>query len=160
MVELHGLLREMQNGFRKDRCGADNNFVLHTILSKAATLSKKVFLSFVDISKAYDSVDRLLLWAQLEQLDVDAGFLRAVKSLYEKDCVSTRGNRETTRKIFLKKGLCQGCSLSPMLLALYVSELVNGLVLSKEGFKVGAITISSLFFAGKLNNRRDSGVWV
>ena len=51
VVEHHGLLGEIQNGFRKERCGADNNFILHTVLAKAAAMGKKVFLSFVDVSK-------------------------------------------------------------------------------------------------------------
>ena len=93
-------------------------------------------------------MDRDLLWSRLEQLGLGPKFLGALKSLYEKDCVSTTVNGETTRRIYLKKGLRQGCSLSPMLFALYVSELANGLALSKEGFRVGAITVSSLFFAG------------
>ena len=35
-----------------------------------------------------------------------------------------------------------------MLFALYVSEVANSLTLAVEGFRVGAVTVSSLFFAG------------
>ena len=51
-VETWGLLGEVQNGFRKGRSGADNIFLLHTILWKAKALGKKVHLGFVDVSKA------------------------------------------------------------------------------------------------------------
>ena len=34
IVEAHCLLPEMQNGFRKKRAGADNTFILNTILWK------------------------------------------------------------------------------------------------------------------------------
>ena len=51
VVEAWGLLGEVQNGFRKGRCGADNIFILNTILWKAKALGLKVHLGFVDISK-------------------------------------------------------------------------------------------------------------
>ena len=50
-VETWGLLGEIQNGFRQGRCGADNIFLLHTVLWKARAKGKKVHIGFVDISK-------------------------------------------------------------------------------------------------------------
>ena len=51
VVESWGLLGEIQNGFRKGRCGADNIFLLHTVLWKAKALGMKVHIGFVDVSK-------------------------------------------------------------------------------------------------------------
>lgn len=51
VVEQHRLLGEVQNGFRKERQGADNTFILDTILWKAKSKKKKVHLGFVDITK-------------------------------------------------------------------------------------------------------------
>ena len=61
VVETNNLLGEIQNGFRKGRCGSDNMFVLNTILWKAKALRQKVHLGFVDVAKAYDSVNRDIL---------------------------------------------------------------------------------------------------
>ena len=52
VVEYHKLLGEIQNGFRKERGGPDNSFILDTLLWKAKALRKQVHLAFVDISKA------------------------------------------------------------------------------------------------------------
>ena len=54
VTEKHKLLGEIQNGFRKGRCGADNNFVLDTLLWKYRSMGRSVHMSFIDISKAYD----------------------------------------------------------------------------------------------------------
>ena len=51
VVEQHHLLGEVQNGFRKGRRGADNTFILDTILWKAKSKKQKVHLGFVDITK-------------------------------------------------------------------------------------------------------------
>ena len=68
VVETHHLLGEIQNGFRRGRCGADNNFILDTILWKNSAKKSKTFFAFLDISKAYDSVDRNILWRKLSSI--------------------------------------------------------------------------------------------
>ena len=93
-------------------------------------------------------MDRAILWSRLRELGVGDEFISALQSLYEKDCVSAVVNGLPTRTIYLKKGLRQGCSLSPLLFALYVSEVANTLAMAEEGFKLGSQIISSLFFAG------------
>ena len=69
----------------------------------------------------------------------------------------------------MKEGLKQGCSLSPVLFALYLAELGNRLVASGLGVKVGNITIPGFCgqygrhgtrgrgFEGDVENGR--GVW-
>jgi hypothetical protein len=58
VTEEHNLLGEIQAGFRQGRCCADNNFVLNTILAKASATGQKVHTAYVDLSRAYDTVDR------------------------------------------------------------------------------------------------------
>ena len=52
VLESTNVLGEIQNGFRKGRCCADNNFVLSTILWKARAMGRKVFCAYVDLFKA------------------------------------------------------------------------------------------------------------
>ena len=67
--------------------------------------------------------------------------------MYQDDSVSCTVNGSTTRSVYLRRGLRQGCSLSPMLFALYVMGLGEDLAAAKDGFVVGDIVISSLLFA-------------
>ena len=150
VVERHGLLGEIQNGFRKGRRGADNTFILDTILWKAKAMKQKVHMAFVDVTKAYDSVDRDILWAKLEALGFGGQFLQSLKSIYRDDCVVTSVNGLETRPVFLRRGLRQGCSLSPMLFALYIMDIGNDVALSSEGFMVGTVRVSGLLFADDL----------
>ena len=51
VVEEMGVLGEVQQGFRKGRCGADNSFVLHTILQQCAAKGRQPHMAFIDIQK-------------------------------------------------------------------------------------------------------------
>ena len=51
VVEAHGLLGQVQNGFRKGRSGADCGFILNTVLWKSSALRKKPHLAFLDLQK-------------------------------------------------------------------------------------------------------------
>ena len=150
VVEVHGILGEIQQGFRRDRMGADNAFIMNSILWKSASRRKKVHMAFFDISKAYDTVDRGILWRRMSALGFGGQFLGTLQSIYSGDSVQCEVNGLRTRPVFLRRGLRQGCSLSPMLFNIYMSALGNALTLSQEGFQVGNICVSGLFFADDL----------
>ena len=147
IVESHNLLGEIQNGFRKDRQMADNNFILDSILMKSKFLKQNVHLCYVDISKAYDSVNREILWKKLSSLGFSGAFLQCLQSLYTGDSLVSFIDGISTRPIYPKRGLRQGCSLSPLLFALYISDLGSALSASSEGFTLGGVTFSGLLFA-------------
>ena len=147
VVEEHNLLGEIQNGFRKERGGVDNNFILDTVLLKSKAEKSKLFLSFIDISKAYDSVNRGILWEKLAYLGIRGEYLSSLKALYTDDCIDCEVNGLTTKPIYLRRGLRQGCALSPLLFALYISGVGNDITLSELGFRIGNIVVSGLLFA-------------
>ena len=82
VTEVHGLLGEIQNGFRKGRAGGDSAFVLNTVLWKMSAQQKAVHLAFLDLMKAYDTVDRPTLWKKLREMGVGGKFLRCLQALY------------------------------------------------------------------------------
>ena len=147
VVETHRLLGECQNGFRKTRCGSDNIFILNSVLWKARALGLNVHLGFVDICKAYDSVNRELLWAKLKKLGIGGAFLETLKAMYSGDSVRCKFNGTKTRPVFLRRGLRQGCSLSPLLFALYISDIGASLSTSTLGFSLDGLSVAGLLFA-------------
>ena len=147
VVEGQGLLGEEQNGFRKGRRMADNNFLLDTVLWKAKALGQDVHLAFLDISKAYDTVNRSILWQKLERMGFGGKFLKSLQALYSGDCVVCMVNGSPTRPVYLRRGLRQGCSLSPLLFALYIADIGSDLTSSSIGCEVGNLLLSGLLFA-------------
>ena len=148
VVERHNVLGDVQGGFRKGRGGADNIFILHTVLWKARATNQSAHMAFLDISKAYDSVDRNVLWEKLTKLGISGKFLQMLKTMYTGDSVECTVNGRTTRSVFLKRGLRQGCSLSPLLFNIYVSTIGHDLCTNLDGFLLGKnLNVSGLLIA-------------
>ena len=150
LVESHNLLGEIQSGFRPGRSCADNTFVLNTILWKAKSEGKNVHAAYIDIKKAYDTVNRERLWQILSRYGFSDTFINCIKNLYDNDCVSTVVNGIRTRPIYQSRGVRQGCSLSPLLFALYLADLGDELENSQFGFNIAGTTVSGLLFADDL----------
>jgi hypothetical protein len=77
-LEDYYILVDEQNGFRRDRSCADHIFTLSCITQNR----KETFISFIDLQKAFDTVDHDLLKLSLLQNGIDGDFYNAVKSMY------------------------------------------------------------------------------
>ncbi len=66
-VEDSSILGEIQNGFRVGRRATDNLLVLETIIRQTKAEKKDTYLALLDITKAYDRVDRDILWEIMVQ---------------------------------------------------------------------------------------------
>ena len=67
-------------------------------------------------------------------------FLEALKSLYKGDYVTCDANGISTKPVYLGRCLRQGCSLSPILFALYVADMSKDLHESSLGVKLHRFT--------------------
>ena len=74
-------------------------------------------------------------------------FIQCLKVIYSDDCITTSVGGRRTRPVYLSRGVRQGCSLSPLLFALYISDLGNDLCKSGEGFDIEDVNTCALFFA-------------
>jgi hypothetical protein len=142
-------IQDEQCGFRRGRGTTDQLFVLQQVLEKSREYSRQVFISFVDLEKAYDRVDRGLLWDVLLEYGVGGPLVGAVASLYEgsRSCVRISGCRS---KMFdVGAGLRQGCVLSPLLFIVYMDRIARR-SLGRESVAVGEVKVSHLLFADDL----------
>ena len=98
------------------------------------------------------------MFKNLQELGLGKKFIETIKSLYIGDNITTRINGKQSRTIYLKQGVRQGCSLSPILFALYLKDMGDTLHRSKQGTTIGkgmkenpqGVTISAMFFADDL----------
>jgi hypothetical protein len=82
-----------QSGFRKHYRVEDNAVILRTIMEKCAYLKSTTYFMFIDMRKAYDSVNRAKLWESLTTLLPDSHDLLAViKQLYIKLSAFLKGD--------------------------------------------------------------------
>ena len=75
--ERVGILPEEQSGFRPNRSTTDMMFVIRRLQELARKKRIPLYVCFIDLTKAYDSVDRTLLWTVLARFwrttDYDLG---------------------------------------------------------------------------------------
>jgi len=68
-------------------------------------------------------VDRKILWKAMEERGIRRGLIERVKEIYEqiKNAVRVYGN--ITNRFWTRKGVKQGCLLSPLLFALVIADV-------------------------------------
>ena len=66
-VENNNLISEMQAGFRKKYSTIDHIFTLFALIKKQLSNNQKLYVAFIDFQKAFDLVDRNLLWSILKK---------------------------------------------------------------------------------------------
>ncbi|MCP4978278.1 MAG: reverse transcriptase family protein, partial [Maribacter sp.] len=145
--ENSNILGEIQNGFRPSRRATDNLLVLETMIRKSKREKKKNFLALLDITKAYDRVDREILWEVMLQMGFPVQLLNNIRQTYRDPRSVVHFQDIQSEPLSMDLGLKQGCVLSPILFALYIAELGKRLTESGRGIRLGNLTIPGMFFA-------------
>ena len=74
--EANGKIVDEQNGFRKNRSTIDHVSTLTSIVDTRKKLKQSTFCAFIDFRKAYDCINRNLLWSKLENIGIRGKRLR------------------------------------------------------------------------------------
>ena len=149
-VEGENLLCEEQNGFWKGRGCIDNIMMMVLMGNKCVESNGSMFSAFIDLKKAYDSVDRDLLWGKLESLGIQGKILQCIKAVYSDVKCKVKIGGEVGNDFSVTTGLHQGCVLSPLLFSLYVNDLMEVLRCEEIGVRVDNSIIPGLMFADDL----------
>ena len=151
------ILGPEQNGFRPSRACNDNLFILNTVIEKYKQ-NDNLQLCFVDISSAYDSVNRSILWKRLEEVNIPESVIKFLKNYYSNDNITCKMGSIQSEKHYQTRGLRQGCNLSPSLFSIYLMDLSHRLTSSETGPSVTGIIINNLLFADDLVLLADSAL--
>ena len=81
-IEENNILAEEQNGFRKGRSTVDQISSLTNIINTRKKKRMSTYCAFIDFKKAYDYVDRDILWHRLNNMGISGKIFNAIKVLY------------------------------------------------------------------------------
>ncbi|UYV75015.1 hypothetical protein LAZ67_12002100 [Cordylochernes scorpioides] len=125
-VERRNVIPENQAGFRMGRSCVDLIFTLTTLIQLSLRKKRgKLYVFFVDLRKAFDTVPHSLLWKKLTNLGVSYQFIHAIRNYYEQATVAVRWRGSITENIKIHSGVLQGEPLSPLLFILFMTDLIK-----------------------------------
>ena len=110
----HELL-DVQAGFRKGRGTRDQIVNICWIIGKAREFQKNIYFSFIDYPKAFHCVDHNKLWKILKEMGIPDHLTCLLRNLHAGQEATVRTGHVTTDWFQIRKGVHQGCILSPYL---------------------------------------------
>jgi exonuclease III len=110
-----------QSAFLPGRQIGDNIRLAQLLPAVLAAQQQQAALVFLDIAKAYDTVDRGFLFAAMEAHGADAGMVAWARLLLSDTWAVAVANGRLSRRRRWEAGVRQGCPLSPALY-LFVTE--------------------------------------
>ena len=135
-----------QAGFRQG-CGTrEAIFSLKIISEKYIEMGKNIYACFIDYSKAFDTVNHEKLIECLKKVDIDENDIALLSNLYWEQLTKVRIDNTLTNPVKIKRGVRQGCVLSPSLFNLY-TEFIFRETENHPGLKVGGTNINNLRYA-------------
>ena len=114
-VEDH-ILGQEQTGFREGYSTIDHIFVLQLIIELYQSVHKRVYCAFIDYRKAFDSINRPLLWQKLLSYNINGKLFNVVKNMYDKAKSCIKIENLYSDYFPCNIGVRQGDNLSPLYL--------------------------------------------
>ncbi|PFX32102.1 LINE-1 retrotransposable element ORF2 protein [Stylophora pistillata] len=116
---------ESQCGFRANRGTTDIVFVLRQLQEKCREQNKGLYVTFVDLTKAFNIVSRSGLWLILERPGCPPKFLQMVIQLHENQRGQVRLNGGLSEPFPISNGVKQVCVLAPTLFSIFFSIMLK-----------------------------------
>ena len=147
--EKHKIISPYQIGFKKKHRTSDHMFILNTLVNKYTGAGKKLFTCFVDMQKAFDTVNRRKLLQKLKQTGIGTLMYNLIHNMYltSKARLSVKTGNTMTNSFNSEIGVYQGDVLSPLLFNLYVNGIVQCFNETCESPKLDSTPVNCLLYA-------------
>jgi hypothetical protein len=136
-----GLIPESQCGFVQGKSTADSSFALQQLQEKCRLQNQDLYLLFIDLTKAFDTVNREGLWCILEKAGCPKHFASIIRSFHDNMKATVREGSDKSLPFSVTSGTKQGCIIAPTLFSIFFSMMLH--VAFKDA--VDGINIKSRF---------------
>ena len=145
------VLPESQCGFRADRSTSDMIFVCRQLLEKSREQQLPISIAFIDLQKAFDTVNREMLLRVLKKFGCPPVFVSLLRALHTGTEATVVTGSSSSEPFAITVGVKQGCVLAPALFNVYlvaVSILATG---SEPLARTGGVHLRYRFDGGLFN---------
>ena len=119
-----GLLLEGQCGFRKGRSCNDAIFSLNGLAELTHKTGNELHACFIDLSKAYDSVDRPLAWELFGSMGFPPKMLQLIKDLHTNTTCAMQADKDKQGSWFqVSTGFKQGDVNAPLFFNIFLDSI-------------------------------------
>ena len=142
-------LPDVQAGFIKGRGTRNKIANIFQIIKKAREFQKNIYFCFIDYTEAFDYVDHNKLGKILQEMGIPDHLTCLLRNLYAGQEATVRIEYGTTDWFQIRKGIHQGCILSPCLFNLHAEYIMrnSGLEEAQGGIKIAGRNINNLRYA-------------
>ena len=136
-LDQTGLIPESQCGFRKDRGTIDMIFTAKQLQEKCQEQNVDLYMTFVDLTKAFDTVSRDGLWKIMAKFGCPPRFIAMVRQFHDGMQARVQNDGEFSEPFEVTNGVKQGCVLAPTLFSMMFSAmLMDAFQDSDTGFPI------------------------
>jgi len=145
-LEDHNVFGDSQGAFRKNRRCEDHIYSLKGICTVRKNKKQNTFLAFLDVSKAFDTIDRVKLFSYIWEKGIQGKAWRMIRMLYRHVNNKVIFGKFESESFEVLNGVKQGCIMSPCLFNIAMSDLQN-MLHECPGVNIGDTTVHGLFYA-------------
>jgi len=154
-VILERMQTKIEERLPKNKLDLDQTVALEIRLQASGSSWKRIekgntlYLCFIDFKKAFDMVQHDQLWLGMLEMGFPPHLVQLLmQNRYKQQLAAVRTANLTSAWFHVKKGVRQGCNVSPCLFNMLAEQLMrkapHGVT---GGFKIGGKTISNLRYA-------------
>ena len=136
-----------QFAYKSNHSTIMSNFILDQTIEYYLSKKSEVFCVFLDATKAFDLIDHRKLFQTINNKNICPLFTRLIMILYKFNNAIVNYNNVFSNQFNISNGVKQGGILSPYLFSIYMDNLVDKLINTNMGCKMGDRLINCLMYA-------------
>ena len=148
------ILPESQCGFRADRSTADMIFVCRQLLEKSREQRVPISIAFIDLQKAFDTVNREALLEVVKRFGCPPIFVSMLRALHTGTVATVAAGSDCSEPFAVTVGVKQGCVLAPVLFNVYLVAVSMLALAGERRPDLGGVSLRYRFGGGAFNLRR------